>query len=165
MVLSLVKLGCVTMGLKSRKTETAAATPEAATPALDIGALIAAEVAKALAGLNLPAAGAAAPAAPKAAPAAPPVKVLPPAPAKVAPLIVADGYWSDNVWTPYSSPKGKESPFKIQGLKGAFQGVPLTLLAELFERIDDVAAAVAAWAPKNPTQEALKGRLVKAMGI
>ena len=150
------------MARNVRKTAVVVAPEAPANPALDIQAMIAREIAKALGNLALPA-GPADPASPPPA-LKPPVEttVIPP---KTTSLTIADGYWQENQWTPYSAGKGKEPPFKLQGLKGAFQGVPLTLLAEMFERIEDVERAIEGWNPKAEVQKALKARLYKAIGI
>ena len=134
--------------------------PEAPTnPALDIQAMIAREIAKALGNLALPA-GSAAPTTPKPAPKLPvPVTVIPPVGPET--VRVVTGYRDRET--------GEAKPFKGNGVKliglttSPFGGISLACALEVLERIDDLEKAVKAWRPTLAEHVALKDKAVKAL--
>lgn len=135
------------MAIGSRKSKTVVANTEVANPALDLSALIAEQVAKALSGLALPAASGKttlpAPKAKKAEPesVSPPVTVIPEDAA--VPLRLATGY-RDKTTGEIKAFKG--NAVKMTGFASAPYGVTgpvaLDLIAEILDRADEIAAAI-----------------------
>lgn len=135
------------MALKPRKTVSVETPETPSNPALDLSAMIAAQVAKALAGLNLPTASGnttlPAPKAKKATPepVSPPVTVIP-EDAQV-PLRLATGY--------RDKATGEAKPFKGNAVKvtgfaaapyGVTGPVSLDLIAEILDRADEIGAVL-----------------------